>query len=110
MNKKIIIALIFILLLNISTILFWKQALLLFTVYILLAFIKHLLSPVKMELFYFILVGIFGTGSESLAMYLGGNPWSYASPTIFNFPIWLFPLWGFAGTIFLTLAQGLSAP
>lgn len=108
MNKKIIIALTFIFSLNISVILFWKQPFLLFYIFIVLAFIKHLLSPIKRELLYFVLAGILGTGSECLVMYLGGNPWNYANTTILNFPIYALSLWGFAAISFLTFAQGLS--
>ena len=108
MNKKIIIAAIFIFLLNISTVLFWRQPFLLFCVFIVLAFIKHLLSPIKRELLYFVLAGILGTGSECLVMYIGGNPWNYNNTTILNFPIYALSLWGFAAISFLTLAQGLS--
>ena len=106
--KKIIFAIVFIIAGIIVTALFWRNTLLLSCLLIILAIVKHSVVPIKMELLWFVLVGILGTTTESLIMYLGGSPWSYASSSFFNFPFWLIFLWGLAGIIFITLHQGVS--
>jgi hypothetical protein len=105
--KKVVIALIFITLAIFFTALFWKQPILLSCILLFLAFLKHSFAPIKKGLACFLLVGILGTATESLIMLLGNNPWSYSTPDFINFPIWLIPLWGLSGTIFITLYQGI---
>ena len=105
--KKIIIAIIFILIAIIVTALFWKNVWLLSVFLVILAIIKHFLVPIKKEYFWFLLIGSLGATTESLIMYLGNNPWSYETVSFFNFPVWLVFLWGLAGTTFLTLYEGV---
>jgi len=105
--KKVFVAVIFILAGIVTTSLFWKQPIFLSCLLPVLAFLKHLCAPIKKELLWFFLTGILGTATESLVMFLGNNPWSYAEPFFLNFPLWLPFLWGLAGTIFVTLREGI---
>ena len=105
--RRIVTALFFIVL-SVSTVsAFWKQALLLSFFLIALAFLKHVISPIKREFAIFVIIGILGPSTESLIILFGSGPWTYAEPFFLNIPIWLLPLWGLAGTIFMTLYQGI---
>lgn len=77
---------------------------------IILAYLKHIVVPIKKELACFIIIGIVGSGIESLIISFGNAPWVYAEPFLFNIPLWLMPLWGLAGTIFISLHEGLLNP
>jgi hypothetical protein len=105
--KKITVAIVFVILAIITTALFWKQQILLSCFLIILALLKHVFAPIKRGPLWFFLVGILGTTTESLIMFLGNNPWSYADPLLINIPLWLIPLWGLAGIIFITLHEGM---
>lgn len=104
--RKIIVAAITIILAIIIVSLFWRTPLFLSFLLILIALIKHRASPIKKELLWFVISGILGTVGESLIML--SESWSYASPSIFNFPLWLPFLWGLAGTTAITIYTWLS--
>lgn len=104
---KVTIALSFIVLGVISVIVFWKQSILLALLLVLLAFIKQKMSPIKGAFVWFIIIGALGSTMEGVIIWLGGNPWTYASPFMFDVPVWLFPLYGLAGVVFITLYEGV---
>ncbi|HUV46919.1 MAG TPA: hypothetical protein VMW29_02175 [Candidatus Bathyarchaeia archaeon] len=104
---KILIALSFICIGIIITSVFWKQQLLLSVVLIMTAFIKEKLAPIKKGFLVFIVIGILGAATESLIIWLGNEPWTYKEPFLINIPFWLLALWGLAGTIFITLYEGI---
>ncbi|OGC56079.1 MAG: hypothetical protein A3H50_00540 [Candidatus Levybacteria bacterium RIFCSPLOWO2_02_FULL_37_10] len=107
MNKKKLMVSVSIILLAIFVVFFfWRIPYLLITLLIVLAFIKAKLSPIRREIFMFVLIGFIGAGAESVLMF--GGPWSYATPELINFPIWLPFLWGLAGVTGITLYQGIS--
>jgi hypothetical protein len=86
---------------------FWRQPVGLSLILIFLGWLKHKILPIKREGLWFLIVGILGTTTESLMMWLGNGPWGYAQQTVFNFPLWLVPLWGLAGILLITLYEGL---
>ena len=105
--RKVTIALVFIAVVVVTVSLFWKQSLILTLLLITLAFIKQKISPTKGALIWFVTTGILGPTMESVIIWLGINPWTYTSPFLFNVPIWLFPLYGLTGMIFVTLYYGV---
>ena len=86
----------------------WQKSLFLSISLIILALLKHQLSPLKKEFIWFILIGFLGSSAESVVIFSGA--WSYAQPQLINVPIWLPLLWGLAGTIGVTLYQGINEP
>jgi len=108
-SKKIIVSLIFIILGILVTAFFWRESILLSLLVIFLAYLKHKLCPLKKEFLWFILVAPLGATAEALMMYIGGNPWIYVNPSVFNIPLWLIPLWGYAGILFVTLYEGFTS-
>jgi hypothetical protein len=79
----------------------WKYSLLLSLVLLMTAVIKSKILPIKKQLVWYVISGFMGTGAESLIMRSG--PWFYNRPEIFNFPVWLFFLWGLAGVLGISL-------
>lgn len=55
---------------------------------------------------WFVISALLGTIAESTVMLSG--PWSYTNVGILNFPVWLPFLWGLAGTVGITLYQGIT--
>lgn len=86
--------------------LLWENTFFLSIALIILAFLKHKLSPLKREFIWFILIGFLGSSAESIVIFNGA--WSYAQPQLINVPVWLPLLWGLAGTIGVTLYQGIN--
>ena len=85
----------------------WENPIILIAILTLLAYIKQSYSPIKRPVLTFIIFGIAGTSMEALIMLAG--PWSYATPHILNFPVWLPFLWGMAGNLSVTLYQSFSS-
>lgn len=102
-QRKFIIAVLSIFITITLTSLLWHSPYILISALILLAVIKHFLSPVKKEFVTFLVSGFFGPLGETLIMRSG--PWSYSSVDFINFPVWLPFLWGLAGTIWITLYE-----
>ncbi len=84
----------------------WQNPIALMLILTLIACIKQSYSPIKRPTITFIIFGIAGTTMEALIMLAG--PWSYTTPHLLNFPIWLPFLWGMAGTLSVTLYQAIS--
>lgn len=84
----------------------WPIPLLTSSLLILLAFFKHRLSPIPHELLWYLIVFFLGPICEILIIYFG-HTWSYPQPDLFQIPIWLLPLWGLTGILFVSLYQGL---
>ncbi len=85
---------------------FWKKTIILSLLIVSTAIFKHKIIPIKKEFLWFTISGIVGPITESLIMMSG--PWVYTNPSIFNFPVWLIFLWGFAGTLGISLYNGIT--
>lgn len=90
-----------------ATIATWEKPVILILLLTSLAYIKQSYSPIKRPVLTFIVFGVAGTTMEALIMLSG--PWSYTTPHILNFPLWLPFLWGMAGVLSVTLYQSLSS-
>ncbi len=104
--RKILIGLVFTAVAIAVVSLFWKRSELLIAILIVLSLLKQKLAPIKGAFLWFIVVSILGPVVEIFVMSFGGNPWAYALPSLFGAPLWLFPLYGLAGTTFITLYEG----
>ena len=106
-SRKIASSLFFTLGIVVSISLLWKQTLLLSLTLLILAVLKHRISPINNELLWFLIIAVWGTFSEILIMKFGNRPWVYAEPIILDIALWTPLLWGLAAIIFITLHQGL---
>lgn len=106
-NRKLVISLAFIIAGIIAVSLLWKNAILLIFIVLILAVVKHILTPIKHEWFWFPIMGFIGAGGESIIMRLSGA-WAYTSTQLVNIPIWLPFLWGLAGTVAISLYESIS--
>ncbi len=71
-----------------------------------IAYIKHLICPIKSEFLWFILVSMGGLMIEIILVNFGGV-WSYIVGQIFRIPIWMSVFWGLVGTTTITLYKNL---
>src|SRR3989344_3513558 len=106
--SKIVIAIGFVGLTIGAASLWWQQTQLLTLLLILLAIAKQQVAPIKKATIWVVVAGVLGTVTESLIMWLGGQPWMYVQEQVFNFPLWLPFLWGMVGLIVVTLREGVS--
>jgi len=84
----------------------WKESIPLAGILAGLAYFKHKIYPVKKELLCFLVVGILGSGFESLL--ISNGAWKYVLPDFFNIPFWLPFLWGLIGITTITFYEGLT--
>jgi hypothetical protein len=103
---KLFVVLLFIALGILLVSVLWKHSIILSLSLILIAYVKHKVISIKKEFQWFVVAGIVGAVGESLIMNSG--PWKYTRPNIFNFPIWLVFLWGYAGTVGISLYQAIA--
>ena len=85
----------------------WQNPAILIPILVLIAYIKQSYEPINRPILTFICFGIAGTTMEALIMLAG--PWSYATPHLLNFPVWLPFLWGVAGTLSVTLYEAIKS-
>lgn len=106
-TRKLVISLASIIAGIIAVSLFWRNTQLLIIVVLILAVIKHILTPIKHEVLMFLIMGFIGAGGESIIMHLSGA-WAYTSPQLLNIPLWLPFLWGLAGIVSISLYESIS--
>ena len=106
--RKVVISLLFFALIVVAVSLFWRNGLFLALLLVMMGFIKQKVSPIKKSLIWFAIVSVLGPTVEILIIWLGGNPWRYAAPDLFNVPMWLFPLYGLCGLNLITLYDGVT--
>lgn len=105
-NKNIKYSLVFIFLAIIVVTLFWENNIALSFALIVLSLVKSKLIPIKKEFLWFVISAVVGSLGESLIMFSG--PWAYSYSDLINFPLWLPPLWGLAGTVGVSLYLGMT--
>src|SRR5438105_4126418 len=85
----------------------WQAPFLLAVVLVLLAYVKHVLFPLKWELIWFLVIAGMGAYAESLIIRTGGA-WTYANSQFGGIPIWLPAIWGLAATSLLTAYSAVT--
>lgn len=75
---------------------FWENAVLTTAILFVIAILINLNSN-KTDIIFYIVVAIFATIVESVAM--GTGAWTYTQQHILNFPIWLPLYWGMGGVV-----------
>lgn len=73
-----------------------------------MAWIKHKLFPMRLDLLVFVLVAVMGAYAESMIVLSGA--WSYANPQIAGIAIWLPAMWGLTGVSLPTSYAALTEP
>jgi len=106
MNRKLVISVSILLLSNFCTFFLSNQAILLSIMFILIAYAKHKIYPIKKELLWFILIFIGGPMVEIILVNFS-KAWSYSNPQFFGIPIWIPFYWGLMGTTLVSVYEGL---
>lgn len=75
---------------------FWENTVLITVLLLVIAIFINLNSS-KTDIVFYVVVAIFATIVESVAM--GTGAWTYTQQHILNFPIWLPLYWGMGGVI-----------
>jgi hypothetical protein len=107
MNRKFVVSSIFLLIICGLIFFLWRQAILLSVLLLLVAYIKHRLYPIKLELLLFVSICISGAIIEGILVNVAGV-WTYASPHVLNVPLWMPLFWGTAGTTLIAAYEGLT--
>lgn len=76
--------------------LYWENVFLITILLIIMAILINIKSE-KIDIIFYILVAVFATIVESVAMMTGA--WVYTQQHILNFPIWLPLYWGMGGIV-----------
>ena len=105
--RKVAGALVFIVLGVVFISLLWKKALLLTCILVVLCYFKHIFVPARKDLVWFLVISFLGPAAESIIIWFGSSPWSYAEPHFLNFPIWMPAMWGLAGVTFASIYEGM---
>lgn len=85
----------------------WQVPLLLTFVLCLLAWLKRILFPIKLELLWFLVVGSMGAYAESLIIH-ASRAWAYTNPQYLAIPLWLPAIWGLLTTSLLTAYSAVT--
>ena len=89
-----------------SVIFLWEKPLVLTLFLLSVALLKHIVLPVEKEIICFVLAGVLGALSESIAVFSG--IWEYSQSQTINVPLWLIPLWGLTGVNGISFYEGLT--
>jgi len=81
---------------------FWRKAILILFILIIISLIGLYKWKNKETMILFIFCGIFGAIAEIIAIYF--SIWTYTLPNIFGIPYWLFFLWGDAAVFSYQMA------
>lgn len=106
MNRKFLISSGVILLSVLCTFFLGAYNLLPSILLIVLAYIKHIMYPIKKELLWFVLVGFSGAVVEILLVNFGAS-WTYSNTYLFGIPLWLPLFWGVISTTIIVLYDSL---
>lgn len=107
MNHKFIILIAILLFSHLCTTSLSEQTILLSTLLILIAFIKHKIHPIKKELLLFVSIFIGGPIMEIVLVNFS-KAWSYSNSQFFGIPIWIAPYWGLMGTTIIAIYEELT--
>ena len=72
------------------------------TLLIILAYIKHLIYPIKKEFLWYISVSVIGAFIEIILVNFG-HGWTYTTSNIFGVPMWIPLFWGLIGTTIVVI-------
>lgn len=92
---------------NASLLLFSSSSLVLSSLLISLAYIKHRLILIKKELLWYLLVCLCGGVIEVLLVNIAGA-WAYDAKLFFNIPVWMPLFCGIIGTTIIVFYEGFS--
>jgi hypothetical protein len=104
---KVFTALLVLILAAFAIIGLWRAPFILALVLALLAWLKHILVPIKWELLWFVAIGAMGAYAEALIIQEGGV-WTYTNPQLFSIPIWLPAIWGLTAIALMTMYDAVT--
>jgi len=102
MSRKLIISVGILLFSVLLTYFLSKQPILLSIILIFMAYIKHIIYPIKRELFWFLFVCIGGAIIEVLLVN-SGSAWKYSVSQFYGIPIWIPFFWGTVSTTIVVI-------
>lgn len=106
MNRQLRIAVGMLILSILSLILLWKQATILSILYIIYAYTKHRLCPIKKELLWFVFVCLGGAIVEIMLVNIS-HAWSYSNSQLLGIPLYMPLFWGVVGTTIIVIYNEL---
>lgn len=107
LTKKSVSSLLVILTASILIFFFANSYLLLSGLLVILAYLKHLLIPIKKELLWYLIIALGGAVIE-VALVNGPHAWEYTYGQIFNIPIYMPLFWGVIGTSIVVMYEGFT--
>lgn len=107
MNRKLFLSISILALSILGELFLWNKVVLFSVLLITLAYIKHLLYPIKKEFQWYILICVIGTFIE-IVLINYGHGWTYSNPNVFGIPIWIPLFWGLIGTTILVIYDGFK--
>ena len=106
MNFKLLFSSGIIFLTVLLTFFFADKPILLSTLIIVVAYLKHLLYPIKKELVWFALVSL-GGGITEVFLVNSGSVWVYSISQFMGIPIWIPLFWGTMATAIIVVYNEL---
>jgi len=85
----------------------WNKIVIFSALLIILAYIKHLMYPIKKEFLWYVSIGVIGAIIEIILVNFG-HGWTYTNPNIFGIPIWIPFFWGLIGTTIVVIYDGFK--
>jgi hypothetical protein len=107
MHRKILFPVGIIVISLLGELLLWNNIVLFSALLIALAYIKHLIFPIKREFLWYISVSVIGFIIEIILVNFG-HGWTYVNPDLFGVPIWIPLFWGLVGTTIVVIYSWLQ--
>ena len=107
MNRKLVVGGAALVLTVASVFFLWKQPVLLSVILLLIAYGKHRLSPIRLELLWFTAVCVISAVIEIILVNFS-HTWGYPDPQFWNVPLWMPFYWGVIGTTIVTMYDGVT--
>lgn len=87
----------------------WQFPYVLGVLLVAIAFVKHKLFPIKLEVLWFVGVAALGAYAEALIIDMSGA-WTYANWQFAQIPVWLPAIWGLVGISLMTAYAAVTEP
>jgi hypothetical protein len=107
MSRKLLVSVSIMVLSLLGELFLWNKIAIFSLFLIALAYIKHILYPIKKELFWYLLICVAGTIVEIVLVNFG-HGWTYSNPDVFGIPLWIPLFWGLVGTTIIIVYQAFN--
>jgi len=106
-NRKLLISVGLLILSLIGELFLWDNVILLSSLLVLMAYVKHKLYPINKEILWYLLICINGAIAEIILVNFGQG-WRYTHPDLFGIPLWIPLFWGFVGTTIIVIYESIT--